>query len=350
MIASWGPALAPVAALAAGGMGAGVGASLDGRLLRRLPRAGWVRAGLAAAGAGGAAALGAAVFVRLAPALAGAWRPQGSVLLTLAAVAVAAGPSGARPARLVPLGRGYAALLAALAVLAPWGGARVPLRPGAVALALAGGAGAAGAAGAALGAGAPAGLLAALALAAGAGYVTGVSPFVLCALVAAVAVNAAPRRSGPRRLRRLLARGERLAVAGLWLAAAALLARPTAGLLAAGVLVAGLGAAGGWAAARWGGPLLRVVPGPLAAAPAAPAATPIMAGSGNLALALAVNFALMNDVGAAVLTAAAVAVLTVWLAGPLRLRAAGVVAAARRRAAGGAAEVPARSPADWTAP
>jgi hypothetical protein len=329
VIATWGHALAPVGALAAGGIGAALGASLDGRLLRRVSRAAWVRAGLAAAGAGGAAGLGMAVLRHLVPGLAGAWRPPAPVVLTLAAVAAAAAPGSGWPARLVPLVRGGAALLAAAALLPPWGAARVPLRPGAVALGLAVGAGMAGVALAAraLGReraapGAPAGLVAALALVAGAGYATGVSPFVLCALVAAVAANAPRRRHAARRLRRLLARGERLAVAGLGLAAAALLARPTAWLVAAGVLVAGLGAAGGGAAVRWGGLLLRM--------PAPPAAR---AAPGSLGLALAVNFALMNEAGAAALTAAVSAVLAARLAAPALGRLVAAPRAPWRRAA-----------------
>jgi hypothetical protein len=273
------------------------------------------------------------------------------VLLTLAAVAAAAaaGPSTRRLARLVPLEGGYVTVLAAAAVLAPWGAARVPLRPGAVALGLAGGAGVALVVRALVrraraSADAHAGLVAALALAAGMGYVTGVSPFVLCALVAAVAVNAARHRHALRRLRRLLARGERLAVAGLGLAAAPLLARPTAWLLAAGVLLAGLGAAGGWAAVRWGGMLLRVPPWP----PAAPAA-PTLAAPGSLGLALAVNFGLMNDAGAAVLTVAVIAVLAARLAAPALGRLVTASRAPLRPAAGGA-EFRADPPADWTAP
>ncbi|HVH10366.1 MAG TPA: hypothetical protein VM736_11265, partial [Gemmatimonadales bacterium] len=85
-------ALAPLMALALGWIGATIGAGLEWRRVRRIPRDDWLVAGLGAAGAFGAVALVVVLGRRFVPALGAVWTPRVPALLTLAAVGAVSGP------------------------------------------------------------------------------------------------------------------------------------------------------------------------------------------------------------------------------------------------------------------
>src|SRR5713101_1523103 len=85
-------ALAPVAALAIGWIGAGLGARFEWRYVRRIGRGTWLLAALSAASAFAVVTLGAWLFTRVVPSLSAAWTPRLPALLTLGAVAAASGP------------------------------------------------------------------------------------------------------------------------------------------------------------------------------------------------------------------------------------------------------------------
>src|SRR5437899_12234130 len=85
-------ALAPVAALAIGWIGAAIGARFEWRLVRRIGRGTWLLATLSAAAAFAVVTLGAWLLYRVVPALAAAWTPRLPALLTLGTVAAASGP------------------------------------------------------------------------------------------------------------------------------------------------------------------------------------------------------------------------------------------------------------------
>jgi hypothetical protein len=104
-------------------------------------------------------------------------------------------------------------------------------------------------------------LLAALLFGAGIGYAADLSPFLVCALAAAVIVNVSPRRHV---VRQVLSDSERAAYAGLLVITGALLRLPTAWLLVAAPLLAGLRAAVKWgvvSGGRFAFPLPEVAPG-----------------------------------------------------------------------------------------
>lgn len=263
-------ALAPVTALAIGWIGAGFGARFEWRYLRRIPRSAWLLAALSSAAALTAVALTAWVATRFVPGLAAAWTPRVPAILTLGALAAAAGPGAValvlritgvppRAARAVVLA---ATLETACAVVAM----SVPLalhrRSGAVIAWLAWVA-------LALGSGALAGMLfvwlkrgraeltraeltlvvlITLLFAAGIGSAAGVSPFVTCFLASALIVNVSPRRHA---VRGVLAEAERPIHAVLFLVAGALLAVPTAWIPLAALGLWGVRAAAKWAAVRF---------------------------------------------------------------------------------------------------
>jgi Sodium/hydrogen exchanger family len=263
-------ALAPVTALAIGWIGAGLGARFEWRYLRRIPRGAWLLAALSSAAALTAVAVAAWVATRFVPGLAAAWMPQVPAILTLGALAAAAGPGAVtlvlritgvppRAARAVVLA---ATLETACAVVAM----SVPL-----ALHRRGGAVIAWLAWIALvvGTGALAGMLfvwltrgraelsraeltlvvvITLLFAAGIGSAAGVSPFVTCFLASALIVNVSPRRHA---VRGVLAEAERPIYAVLLLVAGALLALPTAWILPAALVLWGVRAAAKWAAVRF---------------------------------------------------------------------------------------------------
>jgi hypothetical protein len=277
--------LAPLTALALGWIGATLGARFEWRYLRRIPPGIWLLAALEAASAFLSVAFGAALLARLRPALAAAWIPRLPAILTLAAAAAAAGPGAAvlvariggirpRVARAVARVALIEAGCAALALTVPlalhrahastesaelgwvaWlafttgGGALIALvfqsltrlQPGRAELGFA--------------------LLAALLFGAGIGYAADLSPFLVCALAAAVIVNVSPRRHV---VRQVLSDSERAAYAGLLVITGALLRLPTAWLLVAAPLLAGLRAAVKWgvvSGGRFAFPLPEVAPG-----------------------------------------------------------------------------------------
>jgi len=265
--------LAPLTALALGWLGAALGARFEWRYLRRIPRGIWLLAALEAASAFLSVAFGAALFARLRPALAAAWIPRLPAILTLAAAAAAAGPGaavlvarigGVRP-RVARAVAGVALIEAGCAALA----LTVPLalhrahastesaELGWVAWLVF-----------TTGSGALLGLvfrsltrlrpdraelgfilLATLLFGAGIGYAADLSPFLVCALAAAVIVNVSPRRHA---VRQVLSDSERVAYAGLLVITGALLRLPTAWLLVAAPLLAGVRAAAKWGVVRGG--------------------------------------------------------------------------------------------------
>jgi hypothetical protein len=265
--------LAPLTALALGWLGAALGARFEWRYLRRIPRGIWLLAALEAASAFLSVAFGAALLARLRPALAAAWIPRLPAILTLAAAAAAAGPGaavlvarigGVRPrvaravARVALIEAGCAALAltvplalhrahastesaelgwVAWLVFTTGSGALLGLvfrsltrlRPDRAELGFI--------------------LLATLLFGAGIGYAADLSPFLVCALAAAVIVNVSPRRHA---VRQVLSDSERVAYAGLLVIAGALLRLPTAWLLVAAPLLAGLRAVAKWGVVRGG--------------------------------------------------------------------------------------------------
>jgi hypothetical protein len=277
--------LAPLTALALGWIGATLGARFEWRYLRRIPPGIWLLALLEAASAFLSVAFGAALLARLRPALAAAWVPRLPALLTLAAAAAAAGPGaaalvarigGIRPrvaravARVALIEAGCAALALTVplalhrahastesaelgwvawlvfttgsaALLALVFQSLTRLQPGRADLGFA--------------------LLATLLFGAGIGYAADLSPFLVCALAAAVIVNVSTRRHV---VRQVLADFERAVYVGVLVVTGALVRLPTAWLFVAAPLLAGLRAAVKWGVVRGGRvafPLPAVAPG-----------------------------------------------------------------------------------------
>jgi hypothetical protein len=258
-------ALAPVTALAIGSIGAALGARLEWRYVRRIPRATWLLTGLAAAPALAAVLLGAWLLTRVVAALSGAWTPRLPAILTLAAVAAASGPQavalvaqavGVRHrmvrllARTALLQTAYAALAAsiALALSRPH-----PLLSGTVWT---------------IGSGALTGvvflslsplnperagtgfvLLATLLFGAGISYAAGLSPLVVCALATALIVTRSPHRHV---VRQVLVQWQRSITAIVLIVAGALLVVPTPWILVAVPLLLALRVGATWAALRSG--------------------------------------------------------------------------------------------------
>jgi hypothetical protein len=254
--------LAPVTALGVGWIGATFGARLDWRIVRRMPRRAWALAALQAGVVFGATALAAWLLARALPALAAAWRPARPALLILAAAATVSGPGAvALVARAAGVRRtlvkvferaamldtliGALAVTLTLAVYHPRQTfASLPLAVLewiAVAVAASGGVGilflwlsrirtaptpdVQGL-----------DLLGVMLFGAGIGYAADLSPFVVCALAAALIVNLSPAR---RRVQASLAGGEQPIYAGFLIVAGALLDLPTLWVLPA-VVVLGL--------------------------------------------------------------------------------------------------------------
>src|SRR5438128_2519106 len=207
-------ALAPVAALAIGWIGAAIGARFEWRLVRRIGRGTWLLAGLSAAAAFAVVTLGAWLLGRVVPALSAAWTPRLPALLTLGAVAAASGPGAVTlVARAVGIRQSGTRAFSLAAALETAGGAlafTLPLAlhgPHPLAWLVF-----------AVGSGALVGmvflsltrlrparadvgfaLLATLLFGAGVGYAAELSPFLVCALATALIVNASPRRHAVRR-------------------------------------------------------------------------------------------------------------------------------------------------------
>jgi hypothetical protein len=273
-------ALAPVTTICVGWIGAGLGARLERRSLRSMPRAVWLPAVVSASAALLVVALVAWALTRVIPSLAAAWTPRVPAILALAAVAAVAGPGAVafvartsgvprRAARAFSLAATLQAAGGTLAITIPLALHRTTALAGRpvlgwlwwVVLAVASGA----VTGAIFlmvarllspGAGLGFVLLAALALGAGLGYAAGVSPFVVCALATALVVNVSPQRHA---VRRMLADGERLSYAILLVAIGALLVLPSVWILVAALLLAGVRVAAEWASVRYGRGPLRLI-------------------------------------------------------------------------------------------
>ncbi|HEX4573978.1 MAG TPA: hypothetical protein VH158_02515 [Gemmatimonadales bacterium] len=325
--------LAPVTALALGWIGATLGARFEWRSLRRLPRTTMVGALLSATAAYVVVALAAGDGALLVPALSAAWAPRLPAVLTLAAVAAASGPGAvALVARAVGVRGSVARALARVATLETACGAvalTIPLalhRPHPPAgnvelgwlawLVFAVGSGAL--VGLVFGSLARLGpssgdgdlaLVAALLFGAGIGYAADLSPFVVCALAAALIVNVAPRRQA---VRRTLAAGAPAAYVVLLVIVGALVRLPTAWLLVAAPVLAGLRIA-----AKWGSEGLARALGFRGDARAPGLAT---VAQGGATLAFGLNFFLLyggqGESAGAVLTTIVGCVLAAQLAAP----------------------------------
>jgi hypothetical protein len=257
-------AVAPATALGIGWIGAVVGARLEWRVLRRMPRHVWRLAGVHAVAALGLTAVTAWGLTRVVPALAAAWRPTLPAVLTLAAAAMVSGPSAvALVTKSKALGRaalldtalGAGAFALALALYHPRdpsvGPALGRFSWVAVSLAASGGVGVLflwlarlradhGELGL--------DLLGAMLLGAGVGYAAGLSPFVVCALAMALIVNLSPQR---RQVQGLLEGWEHAIYAVVLVIAGALLHLPTLWLLPAALVLGVVRVAARWAPIRY---------------------------------------------------------------------------------------------------
>ena len=260
-------ALAPIAALGIGWIGAVFGAQLEWRLLRRIPRRVWAFAALQAGATLVLTVLTARLLTRLVPALASAWRPTLPALLTIAGAAMISGAViGRKVRRTALLDTAFGVLVFALGL-----GLSHPHRPFhgvalgwaywvAVAVVSSGGVGVLflwlsrlrdAADTNALGLD----LLGMVLVGAGLGYATDLSPFVVCALATALIVNLSPLK---RRVQALLVSWEPPIFAVFLVAAAALFDLPTLWLVPAVLLLGVLRVVARWAAVRFGRVWLRV--------------------------------------------------------------------------------------------
>lgn len=319
-------ALAPVTAVALAWLGAAFGARFEWRIVRRIPRDGWILAGLSAAGAFAAVALGAWLLGRAIPGLAAVWAPRAAVILTLAAVAATAGPGAiAHLARAPGLARHGERAFVRTATLETAIGALVLSLPLAlhrqhqplgnpvlgwllwIGLTVAIGGGVAvlmhalvrrEAGPAVRGGREDLGftLFAALLLGAGLAYTADVSPFLTGAVAAAVLANLPVER---RTLRQCLAAWEEPITAAFLVIVGALLVLPTLWILLAAPLLAALRAGGTWASVRYGrGVLGKAVVG------AEVGLATLAQGSAALALALtfSLSYATQDSAGAVLAT------------------------------------------------
>jgi hypothetical protein len=325
-------ALAPVTALGIGWIGAVFGAQLEGRLLRRIPRRMWALAAFQAAAVLGLTCGAAWLLTRAVPTLAAAWRPTLPALLTLAAAATISGPGAvALVARAAGVRRSLARALGLAALLDTALGALVftfalglfhPRQPFAgaalgwahwvaVAVAASGGVGVLfvwlsrlRAEPQALGLD----LLGVMLLGAGVGYAADLSPFVVCALAAALIVNLSPHK---RRVQAFLRAWEDPIYAVFLILAGALLHLPTVWLVPAALLLGAVRVAARWAAVRYGREWLHVrgLPPNLGLATVA---------QGGVAVALGLSFTLVYAGAGTILTTVLLGVaLAQAIAGPL---------------------------------
>jgi hypothetical protein len=263
--------VAPITALGIGWIGAAFGSRLEWRVLRRISRATWILAAAQAAAAFALTAITAWLLTRALPALSGAWHPTLPALLAIAATATVSSPHAvALAAQRAAAGTRLADRLAISALLDSLLGA------GLFALTLAfyhpratfpGGFGwlgwlavlaaASGAVGllfmwlSRLGRESDAQdleLLGVVLVGAGVGYAVELSPFVVCALAAALIVNRVPSRR--RRVQSVLRRWEHPVYAVVLVAAGALLRFPTLWLVAAVLVLGVTRIAARWASAR----------------------------------------------------------------------------------------------------
>jgi hypothetical protein len=371
-------ALGPVAALAIGWIGAAFGARFEWRYVRRIGRVTWLLAGLSAVTAFALIALGAWLLGRVVPALASAWTPRLPALLTLGAVAAASGPATvALVARAVGIPKRVARAFLLAAALETACGALVFTLP--LALHRAHPLGGHAASGwlawliLAVGSGALVGtvflgltrqlaerehvgfvLLATLLFGAGVGYAAELSPFLVCALAAAVIVNASPQR---RAVRRVLVDWVPPIYAIFLVIVGASLTLPTAWILVAVPALAAARAAVKWAARRYGSVALSLE----GLAPNAGLGT---VAQGSVAIAMGLNFVMVYGdggtgsgggllttivLGVAAAQLAAPPLMTLALRTPAASRAAPAAAAASLTPAPAPApaELSANAPADW---
>ncbi len=325
-------ALAPVTALGVGWIGAVFGAQLEWRLLRRIPRRVWAFAAFQAAAVLVLTALTAWLLARAVPALAAAWRPTLPALLTLAAAATISGPGAvALVARAAGVRRSLARTLGLAALLDTTFGALIfalalglhhPHQPFAgVALGWAHWVAVAVAASGGVGVlflwlsrlrseprEVELDLLGAMLFGAGVGYAADASPFVVCALAAALIVNLSPRK---RRVQALLRAWEHPLYTVVLILAGALLNLSTVWLLLAALLLGVVRIATRWAAVRYGREWLHVadVPPNLGLATVA---------QGSVAVALGLSFNLVYAGAGTILTTVLLGVaLAQAITGPL---------------------------------
>lgn len=370
-------ALAPVAALATGWIGAALGARFEWRSVRCTGRATWLLAGLSAVTAFAVVTLAAWLLGQMVPALASAWTPRLPALLTLGAVAAASGPDAvALVGRLVGIRKSVARAFSLAAALETACGALVFTLPLALHRAhpLGGHAAVSWLAWLVLAAGSgvlvgavflgftrqPAErdnvgfvLLATLLFGAGVGYATELSPFLVCAVAMAVIVNASPRRHA---VRRVLADWEPPMYAIFLVMTGTLLTLPTAWILVAVPLLAAARTAAKWSAPRYGSRALRLD----GLAPNVGLGT---VAQGGVAIAMGWNFFVTygdggSGGGGALLTTIVLGVAAAQLAAPPLMRLALRTPAANRAAPASSAAAPltpvaapaelsANAPADW---
>jgi len=305
-------ALAPLTALGIGWVGAAFGARLDWRLLRRIPPRAWGLGAALAATVFAVTALAAWALVRSVPPLAAAWHPTAPAVLTLAAAAtVSAGWGGPKLTRRtalfdtafaavaiavgLPLSNPSAALRsvvltivasAGLAALFVWLARRQP-DPDHLGIEF----------------------FAVILVAAGFGYATGLSPFVVCAITTALVIRFSPE---PGRVHALLAEWGPSVYAAFLIVAGAMLRLPTVWLIPAALLLAVVRIGARWVPVRFGRfwPAVRALPPHFGLATIAP---------GAAGVALAAGFGLVYGDSGALLTTVVVGVLLAeMLAGPLR--------------------------------
>ena len=365
-------ALAPVAALAIGCVGAALGARFEWRYVRRIGRGTWLLAALSAAAAFAVVALGAWLLTRVVPSLSAAWTPRLPALLTLGAVAAASGPGAVTlVARAVGVRKSVTRAFSLAAALETAGGALAFTLPLALHRAHPlGGHVAVGwlawlvfavASGALVGTvflaltrqrseRADVGfvLLATLLFGAGVGYATDLSPFLVCALASALIVNASPRRQA---VRQALTDWEHPIYAIFLVFAGALLTLPTPWVLIAVPLLVAARAAAKWVAVRYGSVALHL-PG------LAPNGGLGTVAQGGAAIAMGLNFFITyggeaTGPSGALLTTIVLGVAVAQLAAPplmalaLRTTVASPVAPAPLTPAAAPAELSANATADW---
>ena len=367
-------ALAPVAALAIGWIGAALGARFEWRYVRRIGRGTWLLAALSAVAAFAVVALGAWLLTRVVPSLSAAWTPRLPALLTLGAVAAASGPGAVTlVARAVGVRKSVTRAFSVAAALETAGGTLAFTLP--LALHRAHPLGSHVAVGwlawlvFAVASGALVGtaflaltrqrservdvgfvLLATLLFGAGVGYAADLSPFLVCALASALIVNASPRRQA---IRQVLTDWEHPIYAIFLLFAGALLTLPTPWVLIAVPLLAAARAAAKWVAVRSGSVALHLAGFP-------PNGGLGTVAQGGAAIALGLNFCIAyggepSGASGALLTTIVLGVAVAQFAAPslmalvLRTRVASPVAPVplTPAAAAAPAEVSANATADW---
>jgi hypothetical protein len=331
-------ALTPVTALAVGWIGAGLGARFQWRYVRRLPRDAWLAALLPAGAAVLVVALALALGVRFVPSLVPAGPARLPAILALAALAAASGAGiVALAARLVGV-RGPRRRAFTRAATLETAGAAVALS---VALALHRAHQPSGSAAlgwlvwcaAVVAAGGLAGLLfltlargrpnpadpafpllGVLLLGAGIGSAADLSPFLVCAVAAALIVNRTPH---PHLVRRQLGAGERPLYAAFLVLLGASLAPPARAWLGFVPLLVTLRIAAHWASVRYGRGALRLRHIP-------PDGGLGTVAQGGAVLALGVSYRLtygfMSEASGAVLAIVLGSVLLAQLAAPPLLR------------------------------